>query len=359
MIRAALKSARDGAHPDWHPAINKHLPEGILAMQRWAFVLNLSEEEFVRELSPPPDKIFALLSHPPAHYDFVIIGQGPYPTHAQGISSSKNPADLQEIFAAVKQCQPDALIEGNTLDNWVEQGVLLLNVQLTKTNDYKFWQALTRSVLKLWTRTVSTPKILAWGEIAKKTCKGLPGVLDYSERLRRHFRNNPIDWGTRAHFLEIYTDGSAWGPPLPQGGMDADGEGARAGGGVYVRWHTAGGTVTEHEIMVGVAGRPTAQRAELCALRSALRFLCRTHWKKCVIYSDSMYAINQTNGSWKINQNHSLVYSCRATYEHAIKRGDIPMIHMRGHRKDKRRELHAGNERADRVAERASLHFSM
>jgi ribonuclease HI len=152
-------------------------------------------------------------------------------------------------------------------------------------------------------------------------------------------------------------------------GLDFDHPSARAGGGVYVRWHrgpaaldargvvvAAGGGAPdplESRTPVRVSGRQTSQRAELAALREGLRFLARTRWRAAVVYSDSRNSVMQARGEWQASANHALVASMQravARARAANPGGDLRIEHVRGHKKDPRRELHAGNDAADEAA---------
>lgn len=380
-VAAALEAALARAHPAWHGTVRPHL--GEIAAE----IAATGGPGWEDALSPPPAAVFAALVFPPAHFALAVLGQDPYPGRgtAHGLAFSteqkKTPVSLRNIFAAVRRSCPAADTGSNRLDNWAEQGVFLLNAQLTTRtgtpNEHKAWAACTAGLLALWVRARADEgqpaEVLAWGGVAAAAAAELDGatVRTYPHPAARtlsfkecpHFAAHPeIDWGTRAEHLEIYTDGSATGPVVyvdgKSRGMDMDAPTARAGGGVYVRWH-AGGTTRELRVHVEVGGRQTNQRAEAYALRSALRLLARTFWLRATVYSDSTYALNQAQGLWKTNTNKALVRSCQRDFAAARARapdpGALRLIHMRGHGRDPRVHLHPGNNEADRLADEAAL----
>ncbi|TPE57788.1 uracil-DNA glycosylase [[Mycoplasma] falconis] len=89
-------------------------------------------------VTPSKDLIFKAMEN--FNFDdlkVVIIGQDPYPNlgDADGLCFSTNaiktPASLKNIFNEIKKDYLDTIIKSNSLNNWKNQGVLLLNSILT------------------------------------------------------------------------------------------------------------------------------------------------------------------------------------------------------------------------------------
>ena len=99
----------------------------------------------------------------------LILGQDPYPNpedaHGFAFSSNnkKTPASLKNIFKAIDDAYNSNLSNSknfsNNLQNWVNEGVLLLNTALTyeiydhqtdKTNSKKIQQKIQKKHMKSW-----------------------------------------------------------------------------------------------------------------------------------------------------------------------------------------------------------------
>lgn len=115
-----------------------------------------------KEIAPSNENIFAALDVDLSSIKCVIVGQDPYPTagnaHGLAFSISKDvtkiPASLQNIF---KELVADLSIELPThgcLENWRDEGVLLLNRVLTtevgRSNAHTNlgWQPITEAIAK-------------------------------------------------------------------------------------------------------------------------------------------------------------------------------------------------------------------
>lgn len=110
----------------------------------------------------------------------VILGQDPYYTAgtADGLAFSteqeKTPASLRNIFKEVERSLPDVRLTSNSLSNWANQGVLLLNTVLTtevgKAEQHSKigWQNFTNKVIKLINDKEQPVVFMLWGNKAKE-----------------------------------------------------------------------------------------------------------------------------------------------------------------------------------------------
>jgi uracil-DNA glycosylase len=88
---------------------------------------------------PKKDELFNIFwKCPIENIRVVIIGQDPYHNNinqANGIAFSVSdgnlPPSLKNIFKELKKCYPDIDRKNGDLEDWVEQGVFLLNTSLT------------------------------------------------------------------------------------------------------------------------------------------------------------------------------------------------------------------------------------
>ena len=140
------------------------------------------EERYANEKCfPPKDQIFrALELNPFDQVKVVIIGQDPYHNDFQAnglcFSVSENvkiPPSLKNIFTELKE---DLGIERKKkeLDDWAEQGVLLLNSTLTvkahEANSHKDlgWEKFTDFVIQEISDKKENVVFVLWGAFAQK-----------------------------------------------------------------------------------------------------------------------------------------------------------------------------------------------
>lgn len=140
------------------------------------------EEEYeVEKCFPPKDQIFRALDLTPfGEVKVVIIGQDPYhnDSQANGLCFSvsekvKAPPSLKNIFTELKN---DLGIDRSKkeLDDWAEQGVLLLNATLTvkahEPNSHKNlgWEAFTDFIIKEISDKKEKVVFVLWGAFAQK-----------------------------------------------------------------------------------------------------------------------------------------------------------------------------------------------
>jgi len=127
--------------------------------------------------------------------------------------------------------------------------------------------------------------------------------------------------------IVIYTDGSCKGNPGP-GGWAAVFEG--------------GESYSGNELYT------TSQRMEVTAAIKALQLTQPND--EVIIYSDSQYLVNTMTKEWKRNANNDLW----AELDSLIRRRVVKFVWMRGHEKDSLYQLHAYNQRADKLASDAA-----
>lgn len=138
-----------------------------------------------KNIQPDLDKVFrAFELCPPGRVKVVIIGQDPYPNgEADGLAFSsfgKSTPSLDVIFGEINRTHlcPRTI---TYLDDWAQQGVLLLNSVLTtewkKTRAHAGWgwELFTQEVFKvLRQRYINKPLvIMAWGKDAQVLTKNI------------------------------------------------------------------------------------------------------------------------------------------------------------------------------------------
>lgn len=282
----------------------------------------------------------------PLNTKVVLIGQDPYPNmnEAHGLCfSTKNKKlsmSLNNIKDAIEYNYPDQVLVNGDLTHWAQQGVLMLNMQLTtlhgKSKAHCIWSNFTNFIIKwiddnvpnvifvLWgkeARSVSTTKTtLRWrhpSPLSNITCKpeekfnvcthfkqindlleepimwGHMNKIDYlkdikhysADQIRSHenISNSHID-----DTLFIFTDGAA----------KANGKPKAAASYAFVVKHnqetifSGSGMVEKHELWP-----PSNSRGELLGLIHALQYVYDNNKDKVMIYSDSQYCVNTYN-SW-------------------------------------------------------------
>jgi len=154
----------------------------------------LCEEENNGKLIFPPENLWfnALDSTPLYQLKAVILGQDPYPTpgHAHGLCFSVQPGVQplpKSLLNIYKELSEDLGInnkQGN-LQNWANQGILLLNSVLTvesgKANSHqgKGWEIFTDKIISVINELDRPIVFVLWGAYAQK--KG--AVIDETRHL--------------------------------------------------------------------------------------------------------------------------------------------------------------------------------
>jgi uracil-DNA glycosylase len=203
----------------WYPVVS-HLFD-----TEWMKNLGRHLGQDIDKLSPPLHTIFRAFTLTPIEkVKVVIIGQDPYPGkgHADGLAFSSGngttPKSLQVIFDRLAKLY-GAHRTRTTLEDWAEQGVLLLNPVLTtrvgEVNAHKNigWQNFTRQALNAIPHRVV---YLVWGNEARNFVGTLldkndnniivschpaarngyefSGHFDHCNRLLEEAGQEPINW---------------------------------------------------------------------------------------------------------------------------------------------------------------------
>jgi len=142
----------------------------------------LREEQNTYTVFPPGPEIFTAFNLCPIHkVKVVIIGQDPYhgPGQAHGLSFSVPdgidiPPSLRNIYKElISDCNIEKPVSGN-LENWAQQGVLLLNAILTvraseaASHHGKGWEIFTDKVIKTISDLRAGIVFLLWGRYAQQ-----------------------------------------------------------------------------------------------------------------------------------------------------------------------------------------------
>lgn len=121
---------------------------------------------------PEPQNIFRVFSMPIPSIKVVILGQDPYPNKGQAIGYAfavakgvRKPTSLKVIEKEVGHSLNE------TLEEWINQGVFLLNTALTvearlPNSHSLYWLNFTKSVIEIIETTVS-PVWMLWGKHAQ------------------------------------------------------------------------------------------------------------------------------------------------------------------------------------------------
>lgn len=125
-------------------------------------LLLTEDEQAGLEIVPEVSKIFSALAMFPKDVSVVVIGQDPYPSpsHAIGLAfavpneTEPLPGSLRNIFKEVEADTGLKSATGASLENWVEQGVLLLNTSLTTNSGVRAahsswpWESIVRALIE-------------------------------------------------------------------------------------------------------------------------------------------------------------------------------------------------------------------
>jgi len=166
-------------HKSWTKALSIVLesPE----VEALNFFLQTEKDKNINTL---PDRKYwfnALNSTPLEDVKVVILGQDPYPTkgHAHGLcfsvmtDVSPIPKSLRNIY---KELEDDLGVKNHhgNLQNWANQGVLLLNSALTvadgvaNSHQGKGWETLTDAVISIVSKQKKPVAFILWGAFAQK-----------------------------------------------------------------------------------------------------------------------------------------------------------------------------------------------
>jgi len=169
---------------------------GIKIVASWKTALNEEfEKEYFRELQlfvkkeyntyscyPPENQIFSAFNLTPFDkVKVVILGQDPYhgPGQANGLCFSvgddiPKPPSLVNIYKELNNDLGFNIPEHGNLEQWANQGVLLLNATLTVrassagSHQKKGWERFTDAVIEKLSEKEEGIVFLLWGGYAKK-----------------------------------------------------------------------------------------------------------------------------------------------------------------------------------------------
>jgi uracil-DNA glycosylase len=329
-------------------------------------------------ITPNVDDVFRAFTYfEPEDTKVIIIGQDPYPKDgdAEGLSfhnKNSRPRSVLNIFKCLEQ---NGLLTKRPavgdLESWARQGVLLLNVMLTRSREHigtdkkkrlhKFWTSKTRELIPKIVQ-LSGAKIMAWGGPAKKIVEGLdaltwchPVAMKPNNFLDcPHFNKIiEINWNLSPGDLIVYTDGGCRGNGKP---------GAVASWACHwPNWFIESkySTVPPYQfkytnrlLKTKKPQRPTNNRGELLAIIMAIITVRQyTVDTDLTIVSDSSYCINAItkflpnwvkNGKINTCKNSDLF---KVVLELDLK--GVKFIHQNGHTVGQ--EHSAGNNRADEL----------
>ena len=168
----------EAMHPDWQALLPDAKP-----------LLEQLERELPADYVPAPQLVMRAFEIAPTTVRVVIIGQDPYPTpgHAIGLSFAINqgialPRSLNNMMKELRSDLADDFETGRVtaagdLARWVEQGVMLLNRELTLPG-HKLWQEFTdRALRALVGATNARLVVLLWGNHAAKAEPSVAGAV--------------------------------------------------------------------------------------------------------------------------------------------------------------------------------------
>lgn len=155
----------------------------LLADQRG--LLEAIERELPVQVLPPRELVMAVFSQPANTAKVVIVGQDPYPTPGDAIGLAfaiapgrKLPRSLRNIMIELKSDadenpQDFASVPslGGDLNQWQQQGVMLLNRDLTLPGNL-LWRQFTETAIERLSLSSDGKLILVlWGANAQKLAK--------------------------------------------------------------------------------------------------------------------------------------------------------------------------------------------
>lgn len=165
-------------HPEWQALI----PESKL-------LLDQLEIELPNEYVPQSENVMRAFETSPQSTRVVIIGQDPYPTpgHAIGLSFAINrgvalPRSLNNMMNELRtdlseDFEAERLTANGDLARWADQGVMLLNRELTLPG-HKLWQSFTDSALKALVKQLEGRLVVVlWGNHAAKAEPAVAGAV--------------------------------------------------------------------------------------------------------------------------------------------------------------------------------------
>lgn len=180
-----------GIHESWWVVLGDEFAEPY--MQELAIFLAQEEQQGKNILPPLAMRFNALRATPADAVKVVILGQDPYPTfgHAHGLSFSvlpdvtPLPRSLQNMYKELQADMGSDARSSGCLQDWAEQGVLLLNTVLSveegKAGSHRGrgWERFTDQIIQAVSKQPTPAVFLLWGAHAQKKA----ALIDTSRHL--------------------------------------------------------------------------------------------------------------------------------------------------------------------------------
>lgn len=177
-IQQIPQASRDGllaqVHPWWIHKMEEWLDSPRFLPIYQAMVSGRSN------LAPAATQVFRVLQMPPERVKVVLCGQDPYingEAHGLSFSSIKGiTPSMREIYKEVARTEGRLRTKYTFLD-WEEQGVFLLNTNLTTllkkslAHDHIGWPWITGDILQTLSKHCGPLVGMAWGTHAKKVMR--------------------------------------------------------------------------------------------------------------------------------------------------------------------------------------------
>ncbi|NNM22154.1 MAG: uracil-DNA glycosylase [Flavobacteriaceae bacterium] len=165
-------------HPSWQEELN-----GEFEKPYFMELIQFVRDEYNKNTCyPPGKKIFAAFDHTPfEEVKVIVLGQDPYhgPGQANGLCFSVAdgvavPPSLQNMFKEIEDDLGRKSSKTGNLEQWADQGVLLLNATLTVraqqagSHQNKGWELFTDAVIKKLSQKREGLVFMLWGGYAKR-----------------------------------------------------------------------------------------------------------------------------------------------------------------------------------------------
>lgn len=164
-------------HPSWHRVLSAELNKSYFK----SLTISLLNEKDNHTIYPPESQIFAAFNSTPFEkVKVVIIGQDPYhgPGQANGLSFSvargvNPPPSLKNIYKELQTDLNISIADHGDLQNWADQGVLMLNAFLTvrhrtpASHRKLGWEDFTNAVIQQLSDKRDGIIFLLWGNFAR------------------------------------------------------------------------------------------------------------------------------------------------------------------------------------------------
>lgn len=179
MNSAAGNRSQVKLDPSWLEAVGAEFEKPYMVeLKRFL----MAEKKAGKIIYPAGDNIFnALNTTPFDRVKVVVLGQDPYhgPGQAHGLSFSvlpgvRFPPSLQNIFKEIQSDFGYPFPKHGCLQEWAEQGVLLLNATLTVeqgkagSHQGRGWEVFTDTVIHALNEHRNNVVFLLWGSYAQK-----------------------------------------------------------------------------------------------------------------------------------------------------------------------------------------------